>query len=56
MSVQENISLKQFNTFGIDVSSKYFARFNTVEELHELLEFTEPQTTNPVRPGHPGGL
>ncbi|HNU87537.1 MAG TPA: UDP-N-acetylmuramate dehydrogenase [Ferruginibacter sp.] len=45
MNVQENISLKSFNTFGIDVSAKYFARFTTVDELHELLEFN--QTSNP---------
>ncbi len=44
MKVQENISLKSFNTFGIDVSAKYFARFTTVDELHELLEFNQPQT------------
>ena len=47
MNVQENISLKSFNTFGIDVSAKYFARFTTVDELHELLEFNQPQTSNP---------
>ena len=46
MKIEENISLKQYNTFGINVSAKYFARFNTVEELHELLEFKKLQTTN----------
>lgn len=46
MNVQENISLKTFNTFGIDVSAKQFARFNSVDELHELLEFNQPQTSN----------
>mgnify|MGYP003468588909 CR=1 FL=1 len=46
MVVQENISLKSLNTFGIDVSAKYFANFSSVNELHELLEFNQPQTTN----------
>ncbi|HAO46277.1 MAG TPA: UDP-N-acetylenolpyruvoylglucosamine reductase [Chitinophagaceae bacterium] len=46
MEVQENISLKSFNTFGIDVRAKQFARFNTVDELHQLLEFSQPQTSN----------
>lgn len=37
MQIQENISLKPFNTFGIDVKAKYFAAFNKTEELSELL-------------------
>lgn len=38
MEIQENISLKVYNTFGIDVRAQRFARFETVEQLHELLE------------------
>lgn len=38
MQIQENISLKKYNTFGIDVSAKYFARFSSVEELAGLLD------------------
>lgn len=49
MNVQENISLRSFNTFGIDVSARYFARFNSVDELHELLEFNKRPTTNEQR-------
>ena len=49
MNVQENISLKSFNTFGIDVSAKHFARFTTVDELHELLEFSTRATNNGQR-------
>ena len=49
MNVQENISLRSFNTFGIDVSAKQFARFNSVDELHELLEFNTRTTTNDQR-------
>lgn len=46
MLLQPNISLKQYNTFGIDVMAKYFAGFTTIDELGELLEFNKQQTTN----------
>jgi UDP-N-acetylmuramate dehydrogenase len=36
MNIQQNISLKPFNTFGIDVSAKYFATFSNTDELIEL--------------------
>jgi UDP-N-acetylmuramate dehydrogenase len=47
MQVQQNISLKKYNTFNIDVTAKYFAAFNTVEKINELLEFNKPETRNP---------
>ncbi len=34
--IQENISLKQHNTFGIEVSAKYFVRIEREEQLVEL--------------------
>ena len=37
--IQENISLKPYNTFGVDVSARYFAEVNSVEELIETLKF-----------------
>ncbi len=37
MLIQENISLKPYNTFGIDVFAKSFAPFANVNELQELL-------------------
>jgi len=37
MQVQENISLRPFNSFGIDARAKYFARFKDGEELGEIL-------------------
>jgi UDP-N-acetylmuramate dehydrogenase len=37
-SVSENVSLKPYNTFGIDVSAAFFATFNSVEELQLLLQ------------------
>ena len=35
--ITDNISLKQYNTFGIDVRARYFAGFGSAEELGELL-------------------
>lgn len=49
MIIQENISLKKYNTFGIDASAKYFASFNTVATLEEALEFKRLLTLNTQR-------
>lgn len=38
MNVLENISLKPYNTFGIDARARYFAQFNNAEELDGLLD------------------
>ena len=38
--MQENISLKPYNTFGVDVQSKYFAEVCSLEELIETLKFS----------------
>ena len=38
MQIRENISLKHYNTFGIDARAQYFAEFKNTEELSELLE------------------
>ncbi|HEX8314306.1 MAG TPA: UDP-N-acetylmuramate dehydrogenase, partial [Flavisolibacter sp.] len=37
MQIRENISLKPYNTFGIDAKARCFAGFGSVEELNELL-------------------
>jgi UDP-N-acetylmuramate dehydrogenase len=37
MTIQENISLKPFNTFGIDARARYFSSFASLDELEELL-------------------
>jgi UDP-N-acetylmuramate dehydrogenase len=37
MIFQENISLKPYNTFGIDASAKYFTEISSIEELKELI-------------------
>ncbi|MCF6168189.1 UDP-N-acetylmuramate dehydrogenase [Lutibacter sp.] len=37
MSIQHNISLKEYNTFGINVYAKQFISINSVKELVEIL-------------------
>lgn len=37
MQVQENFSLRTYNTFGIDASAAYFSKFHSVNELKEIL-------------------
>ena len=37
MRIKENLSLKSYNTFGIDATTKYFAAFENVVELEEIL-------------------
>lgn len=39
MNILDNISLKPYNTFGVDISARYFAEVNSVEELIETLKF-----------------
>lgn len=40
MQIQENISLKDYNTFGIDVKARFFSSFHTPDELEELTDYT----------------
>jgi UDP-N-acetylmuramate dehydrogenase len=40
MNIQNNISLKSYNSFGIDVSAKAFGTFSSIEELKEGLNET----------------
>lgn len=37
MQIQQNIPLRQYNTLGIDVLARHFARFTSVEELGDIL-------------------
>ena len=41
MEIQKNISLKEYNTFGIDSMAASFSVFKDKEELVELLEYEE---------------
>jgi len=36
MQIQENFSLKHYNTFGIDAKARYFSAFSNVAQLTEL--------------------
>lgn len=52
MHIQQNISLKPYNTFGIDVNAKWFAQFNNADELEDILNNfpIQPPTTNLQHP------
>ena len=41
MQIQHNISLKPFNTFGIDVKAQHFVSVSSIEELSKVLSLTE---------------
>jgi UDP-N-acetylmuramate dehydrogenase len=49
MTVQKNISIKSYNTFGINAYAQLFAVFNSVHELSELLASKERTTNNEQR-------
>lgn len=46
MQIQEHVSLRRYNTFGIDASARYFANFSAAGELQELITNYKPQTAN----------
>ena len=46
MNIQENIDLRPFNTFAIHATARYFASFQNIEELHELLHYERPSANN----------
>ena len=41
MHIKHNISLKAYNTFGIDINAKYFVSVSTIKELKEVLALQE---------------
>lgn len=41
--IQEHFSLKQRNTFGVEVEARYFAEISTVEELQKAISFAQNQ-------------
>lgn len=45
--IENNVSLKKYNTFGIDVSAQHFAVFENAEQLTELLSDAIYQNANP---------
>ena len=40
MNISENISLRSYNTFGIDAGARYFSTFSSQDQLAELLGFS----------------
>ena len=41
MNIKENYSLRHLNTFGIDVFARYYVEPSSVEEIRELLAYSE---------------
>ena len=41
MNIQENYSLKNRNTFGVDVCAKHFAEVSNLDELVEIISSTQ---------------
>lgn len=44
MKIQENFSLQNHNTFGVDVSARYFVEVSSVEELTGALNYAKSQS------------
>lgn len=42
--MQENFSLKPYNTFGVEAKARYFTEVNTIDELKEALIFSKNQS------------
>lgn len=45
MQIQENLSLRPYNTFGIDANARYFSTFSTADELAELTTYVSRFTS-----------
>src|SRR5436190_1781180 len=45
MQIQENFSLKPYNTFGIDAKARHFSEFSNIEQLKELTTYHSRLTT-----------
>ena len=50
MQIQENFSLKPYNTFGIDAKARYFAPFSNAEQLAKLTTHQSPKKSPPEFP------
>ena len=37
MDIRENVSLKTYNTFGVDARARYFVEVHSTEELQEVV-------------------
>lgn len=43
MIIQTNVSLKPYNTFGIDATAKFFVEVSSIEQLQDILQNAEYQ-------------
>lgn len=41
MKISENVSLKSLNTFGVNVSARYFGELNTLDDVGELVSWRQ---------------
>ncbi|HMH21604.1 MAG TPA: UDP-N-acetylmuramate dehydrogenase [Puia sp.] len=48
MKIEENSSLKSYNTFGIDARARWFGAFGNMDELGELLGFASEGASAPA--------
>ncbi len=48
MLILQNISLKSYNTFGIDVSAQYFIEANSIADIQEILTTQEFKQNTPL--------
>ena len=44
--LEEHVSLRPYNTFGLDVRARYFARFGSADELRQLLQIPAVQAAD----------
>lgn len=44
MQLQENFSLKQYNTFQVEAEALFFIEVHSIEELKEALHFSKEKT------------
>ncbi|RAI93887.1 UDP-N-acetylmuramate dehydrogenase [Algoriphagus yeomjeoni] len=48
MNILENISLKPFNTFGIDKTARFFVAVKSINQLKEALKWAKSQNIKPL--------
>ena len=46
MNIHENYSLKNYNTFGVEVSAKYFVEVSNLEDLIQALQYSKTQNSS----------
>ena len=52
MKIQENISLKNYNTFGVEAKAHYFAEVHDLHELKYATEFAKKDPTDGQHNSH----